>query len=184
MRFQEDVPVVLGVTGALGPAIGPAGKLRGVGYVGPVFLMGEVDGAVPVSTGGLEHAIEAAVGYAIPLGSSFHLQPYLGGKAVTTIQQTLGGLSYGAIAYWRPSHPFGVHLRLAGTSPLGATRSNPQGAFLGGASAGLWWHPGARWGLVLEGGWSQWPNTLNSPAGTTFASEGIPTVTLGLGYKF
>ena len=184
LRFQEDTPIVLGAGAGFAGGAQPGGLLRGVGYLGPVFLMGEATANTPTSTGDRVHGAEASVGYAFPVTSGFHLQPYLGGRALTTGAQTLGGLTYGAIAYWRPAHPFGAHLRLAGTSPLGATQGNPQGAFLGGATAGLWWHPTDRWGLVLEGGYSQWPNTLSAPATTPFASEGVPQATLGVGYRF
>lgn len=183
-RFQEDTPLVLGAGAAFAGAARPTGLLRGVGYLGPVFVLGEAAANTVTTTGDRLHAAEASVGYAFPVGPAFHLQPYLGGRAVTTTANTLGGLTYGAIAYWRPSFPFGAHLRVAGTSPLGAAQGNPQGAFLGAYTGGLWWHPADRWAVVLEGGWSQWPGTMSAPAATPFASEGVPQATLGAGYRF
>lgn len=183
-RFQEDAPVVLGAGASFAGGVQPGGLLRGVGYLGSVFALGEVAANTLTTTGDRLHAAELSVGYAFPLGTAFHLQPCLGGRAVTAGANTLGGLTYGAIAYWRPSFPFGAHLRAAGTSPLGATVGNPQGAFLGSYTGGLWWHPADRWAFVLEGGWSQWPTTMSAPAATPFTSEGVPQATLGVGYKF
>lgn len=181
LRFQEDVPFALGAGAQLSGGAAPGGLARAVGYFGPVFVLGEVEGAQLAATG-LRHAEEGVVGYAFPLTTGLHLQPYLGGKAMTTTGTTIGGLTYGAIAYWRPSQPFGAHLRLAGTSPLGATQGTATGQFFGGATAGLWWHPGARWALFAEGGWTQWPTATGTPP--AFGVDGTPHVKAGVGFGF
>lgn len=180
LRFQEDTPFALGAGAQFSGGAAAAGLGRAVGYVGPFFVLGEVEAGMPA--GGLRHAEEGAVGYAFQAAPGLHLQPYLGGKAMTTAGTTVGGLAYGAIAYWRPSQPFGAHLRLDGSSALGATQGNAQGLFLGGATAGLWWHPSARLGVFAEGGWTQWPTVAGTPV--AFGVDGTPSLKAGVAFGF
>ncbi len=183
LRFQEDAPIVVGAGANYRGAFDGAGGLaRAVGYVGPIFGLAEVvGGADGAALRRYYVGATGAVGYAIPVMSGFHVQPYLGARVTSSAQLTMGGLTYGGIAYWRPSHPFGAHLRVAGTSPLGDTMGGATvGAFLPHASTGLWWHPAPRWALLAEAGWGAWaapssPGPLNSD---------LITGVLGLGYQF
>ncbi|MEB3223813.1 MAG: S-layer homology domain-containing protein [Candidatus Sericytochromatia bacterium] len=179
LRFQEDLPVVAGASVGLGGALAPGALVRGVSYFGPIFVSGEYQlGGGPLQAGA-PHALQADLGYAIPVGPGLHLQPYVGARTYSNLSDSLTGVSYGALAYWRPMHAFGAHLRLGGATPL---QGNAQGTLLAGASAGLWWHPTTSWGLFVEGGAGQWPAALGqaAPAGSSLA----PTLAVGAGYRF
>jgi hypothetical protein len=177
-RFQEDLPLVVGGTVGFGGTSGPGGMGRGVAYFGPVFLSAEYQFAGGVLAGSPLHALQADLGYAIPLGTGLHLQPYVGARTYTTLADSLTGLSYGALAYWRPSQAFGAHLRLGAATPL---QGAALGSLLGGATAGVWWHPTPNWGLFVEGGAGQWPTGLSAPGSGNIL---VPAVTVGTGYKF
>jgi hypothetical protein len=178
-RFQEDLPLVVGGTVGLGSTSAPGGMARGLAYFGPVFLSAEYQLAGGVLPGAPLHALQADLGYAIPLGAGLHLQPYVGARTYTTLADSLTGVSYGAVGYWRPMHAFGAHVRLGGATPL---HGAGQGGLLGGASAGLWWHPAPNWGLFVEGGGAQWPTGLGTAAAA--GATVLPSVTLGAGYRF
>lgn len=182
LRFQEDLPLVAAVGGGLSNNTpGVSGLVRGAAYFGPVFVVAEGQTAAAGPAATRLFGAEVDLGYAIPLGTEWHLQPYLGGRSVTTGADSLSGVSYGALTYWRPSQAWATHLRVSGMSPL---QGNAQGAFLGGVGAGVWWHASSHWGLFSEANFGQWPSTLGAPAGTAFASEWIPTLSVGAGLKF
>ena len=182
LRFQEDLPVVVGVGAGLSNNVpGVSGMLRGAAYFGPVFVLAEGQTAAVGPAATRVFGGEVNLGYAIPLGSEWHLQPYLGARSFTTGADSVNGVSYGALTYWRPSQTWGTHLRVAGMSPL---QGNAQGSFLGNVGAGLWWHATSNWGLFSEANFGQWPTTLGAPAGAAFASDWVPTLSVGAGYKF
>lgn len=181
-RFQEDLPLAAAVGGSFSNnALGVSGLVRGATYFGPVFVLaeGQTVAAGPAAT--RLFGAEVDLGYAIPLGTEWHLQPYLGARSVTTGSDSLSGVGYGALTYWRPAQSWGAHLRISGMSPL---QGNAQGAFLGGGGAGIWWHLNSHWGLFSEANVAQWPTSLGAPPGAAFASEWIPTVSVGAGIKF
>lgn len=182
LRFQEDLPLVIGAGGTLSngsPQV--SGLVRGVTYIGPVFIMAEGQTNTLGASAPRTFGAEANLGYAIPLGTEWHLQPYLGARTIISGADSLSGVSYGALSYWRPSQAWAAHLRLSGMSPL---QGNAQGAFLGGVGAGAWWHPTSNWGLFAEANWGQTPSTFGAPAGTAFAAEWLPGLTVGTGLKF
>jgi hypothetical protein len=185
LRFQEDVPLVLGAgVNYRGALDGAAGMVRGVGYAGSFFGMAEVQGGGDQTSGFGPYYLGAtgAIGYALPIVTGLHVQPYLGAR-VTSSQVTMGGLTYGAIAYWRPAQPFGLHLRLAGTSPLGDSRGGVMvGSFLPQASGGLWWHFAPRWAALAEAGWGAWPMPASTLPGSLTGDR--VTGMLGVGYQF
>ncbi|MEB3195652.1 MAG: S-layer homology domain-containing protein [Candidatus Sericytochromatia bacterium] len=179
LRFQEDLPLALGAGAGFAGAPAAGGLARGALYMGPVFVMADAQTAVSAN-GARQYGLEGDLGYALPLATGWHLQPYVGARTLTDGQAVLSGISYGALTYWRPVHSYGAHLRLQGMSPL---QGNAQGAFLGSGALGLWWHPSTSWGLFLEGGMAQWPGAVPA-ANTPFTSEWLPSLTLGTGLRF
>jgi hypothetical protein len=182
-RFQEFASLHLGVTGRLNGPVGPAFNGRFAHYFGgsPFFALVDTNLGTPVGTTG-ERLYNGAlnVGYAFPLGSSFYLQPYLGGRAASNLTNTLGAVNYGAVAYARPTDSLGWFLNANGASGLGSTTGAGQGLFFGGASTGFEYYFQPKLGLTAEVGYGLLP-TLQT---ATFGTEGAVTGTVGLVFGF
>ena len=181
--FQQSHPLFLGVTGRFDGPVGPGATARYAHYMGNFFLL--ADAELGLQTAAAERLYNGALslGYALPLGTAFHLQPYLGGRAVSNGTTTLGGVTYGLVGYLRPTAQWGFFANANGTSPLGATAGNPQGGFLGGATVGAEYFITENFGLTLQGGYQLLPNTLSTPA-AAFGTEPATTGTLGVNLRF
>lgn len=179
LRFQEDASLALGLTGRADGPVGPAVNGRYTQYFGPLFVLADANLGTQLAAGTRLYNGAVSVGYALPVGSVFHLQPYLGGRAVSTGSSTLGGLTYGAVAYARPLESWGFFLNANGTSALGGTNPGVQGGFLGGANLGAEYYLNRKLGFTAELGYGLLPSSLSSPT-AAFATEGAVLGTVGL----
>lgn len=181
-RFQEDMPLHVGLAGRLDSNVGLYGSARWVGYAGPIFGLARVRAGLPLASGSRLYDGNLDVGYAWTLTPTFALEPFIGGAMAMTGSAMLGSASYGAIASWNPS-PFSLWVGGLGNSPLGANVGNPQGLFLWDATGGIGWAFTPRFGINLEVGYGTVP--LAPAAGaTTYGTEQALTGEAGLSFGF
>ncbi|HEY9722566.1 MAG TPA: S-layer homology domain-containing protein [Oscillatoriaceae cyanobacterium] len=178
-RYLESAPLQLGVTARLGGPIGPAFTGRFAHYWGPVFLLADTTLGAQNMAGDRLYDGDVNLGWALPLGGTFHLQPYIGARAVSNVSSTLGAFDYGAIGYWRPSDSWGIYGQLNGSSGLGATAGNAQGVFLPGAALGLEYYFTPKLGLTLQGRYDALPVGLGGTPTVDGATSGTLGVNLG-----
>lgn len=178
--FQQSHPLFLGVTGRFDGPIGPSGTARYAHYMGNFFALAEAE--LGLQTAASERLYNGALslGYALPLGQAFHLQPYLGGRAFSNMTNTVGGVTYGAVGYLRPTAQWGFFANANGTSLLSGAA---QGGFLGGATVGAEYFITENFGLTLQGGYQLLPNTLSTPT-AALGTEPATTGTVGVNLRF
>lgn len=178
-RFQESAPVELGVFGRFGNATDYGAAGRFAAYWNSFFLLGQAQADLSVNN----YAGDLNVGYAIPLGETSHLQPYIGGRALLAGAAS-AGLNYGLVAYCRPSDTWGYYAQAQGTSLLGGTGST----FLPMGKLGVEYYFTPGLGLTLEAGYNTWPAAAVAPAPAGGASPvtsmtlGAPELSLGLNF--
>lgn len=180
-RFLESAPLALGVTARFNGPVGPALNARYAHYFGsPFFALGDANVGTQNTAGDRLYNAGLSIGWAFPLGPIAHVQPYLGGRLVSTGSDTAGGVTYGAVAYARPLDNWGFFLNAGGTSLLGTTNGmTAQGTFLGAASAGAEYYLTQRLGLTAELGYSYLPANLTAKTGA-LGTEGALLGTVGV----
>lgn len=177
--FMQSHALVLLGGAQLQPSTAPIGALRAAGYfANDWFVLGE---AALTQPSDMTVDGDLNIGYAWRLTPSVALQPYVGVGGAWA-GNTLGGVSYGAVLYGRPSESFGLYARARGLSGLGDTAgsANALGLFAGGGDLGLEWLFSKHLGLTLEGGYRSVP-TYGSG---TLSATWLPTAQLGLNIGF
>lgn len=181
-RFQEDMPVALGLGLRLDGRGGPFLPVRLVGYWGPVFGLAEARVGVPVGAADKLSDGTLAAGLAWTPGLALAFQPYIGARMGYSGGTRMVAGRFGAIASWNPD-PMQLWLNLGGTKPLGASLGDPGGPLMPDVTLGAGWMLSSHLALTLELGYTQLP-VAPPTAGYTFGTENALLATTGLSFGF
>lgn len=175
-RFHVNTPWQLGVIGRGNTVIGMGAAGRLMAYNDRAFVLADFEVGVPISLSTVTHSGSLNIGYVLPLGETTSLQPFFGTRLLNIGSNWMTGVSYGAIAYFRPVSNWDYFAIARGTNSL----SGLWGSATVGADYAL--SPGIA--LTFEGAYRLLPSTLDAPMGTPFGNDPAITGTVGVSMAF
>ncbi len=176
-RFLEGALLQAGPLVRGNGLVSLGGFARGAYYAGPWFLLADAQLGVGVCSTEVLHGGTLGLGYAQAIGPATHIQPFLGGRLVSTGGTHLAGAAFGAIASLRPAGPWGYYAIAQGATPLWATGGAKMGVLPQG-TAGLTYALAPGLALSAEASYGLWPYLFG---GTGTALNTDPAMTGGLG---